>query len=48
MSGVIITKNCYHYCFDDGGALKYSGNSFDDFVVFEDGDKCDVASVVVK
>lgn len=43
--GYVRTQYCYAYAYNDEAVLKYEPYSYDNFVIFSDGDKCKVKAV---
>jgi hypothetical protein len=43
--GYIQTEYCYVHVYNDEAVLKYDRYSYDNFVIFSDGDKCKVKAV---
>jgi hypothetical protein len=43
--GVIVTKYCYEYATNEPAVLRYEQYSYDNKLIFDNGNVCDVKSI---
>lgn len=48
VSGIVVTRYCYEYSYNEEAILKYEEYSYDNKIIFNNGKVCEVASVYIK